>query len=754
MSIDPSTDSASDEPILPPTEPTGGPSTETFDDDEDVMPLNPLVVAAIGLILLAFIPFVASLKADFQWLDDVSITDNPFIRTNDGVARFWTAADPAGRYEPLTLTSYWIEYRLSSLSPVLYYAFNILLHVMSVIFLWTLLRRLDVPGCWVVAAVFAVHPIHVQSVAWISGRAILMSATLYLGAMLVYLRYSGITPVPPGSKTLMTLPSEPERLWGLSLILFVCAMLSHPIAVTFPLTIVFIIWWKRGTVAAKEWLLLSPFLVVGIGISVLAGYLQSIAPSVTALTSAFGKTQPADLIGFAIRAVVVYAGQIIAPIDTIFDYPRFVSSIGAVLISAFVVLLSLFILWILRPRIGRGPFTGAALFVLLLLPILGILDAPSIRYSFVADYRAYPASAALIALIVGCIAYLIQRQARPIQVAGSTLAGVIIFVLLVLSFRVDLNYLTPLKLWGNTVRQNKQSLLAANQYGEAARANANSNARLVEARNWFSRAEKLAPGDPQAKYNLGINDEADAFNARYLGRAEQSAALRKHAEGEFESALAMDSNFSPAALELGDMHAADKDEKGAIAAYRQALAAAPLSLRARLSLAGALRRDKQLDEAEQVLLDSIDIDPKVTAAHTELGNVYLQKQQLQQALDEYAAAVRLDPLNTTVLLNYGAVLDSNGQPDLASKQFLGATKLNPNLGIAFFDLGRVYLKLGRRQDAEIALQKATELNPTDAASQKLLADAITAVKEHGPGTAPSSQPMVGPPFLPHIEVQQ
>jgi hypothetical protein len=137
--------------------------------DELSLP-NPLVLAAIGLVLLSVVTFLPTLRGEATWLDDVSLTDNPFVQATDGVARFWNAADRAGRYQPMTLTSFWLEYRLFHDNLAAAHFINVLLNAVVVLLLWMLLRKLDVPGAWFAAAIFAVHPVHTQAVAWISGR--------------------------------------------------------------------------------------------------------------------------------------------------------------------------------------------------------------------------------------------------------------------------------------------------------------------------------------------------------------------------------------------------------------------------------------------------------------------------------------------------------------------------------------------------------------------------------------------------------
>ena len=755
MSTDPSSNPPNhQEPVSDsaetPIETTAGSSAEPGEiptihasEQGELEQLNPMVVAAIGLILLAFLPFVGSTRGTFLWLDDATVLDNPFIKVSDGIARFWTSADTTGRYEPLTEVTYWLQYHFFHLQPAAYRLANVLLHAAVVILLWTLLSRLAVRGAWLAAAIFAVHPVHTQAIAWVSGRSIILASMFYLSSMLVYLRYVGITPVPPGSKTLLTLPSEPERLWGLALALFACALASNPVAITLPLALALIIWWKRERVIPEQWLMLLPFFVISAGAAGWVWYLQASSPLKQAVISAYGTPPPGDQIEYGLRAISFYALKIVAPLDLNFDYPRFTPSMLELGASTFSIVIVLVTLFALKAKIGRGPFVAALLFVLAILPELGLLDAPALRYSFVADYRQYLASAALITLIVSVLATLFEHN-RGLHVIAPYVGGVIVAILFFLSDRAAANYVTSERLWSETYRTNKSSLLAADGYAEALR----FGHHLPEAREWSEHAEKIAPGDPRAKWNLGLTDEADAYDLQHSGQPDQAAKLRQHAVGEYETALALDPDYAPAATELGDLRARQKDDAGAITAYTQAINSAPTSIRARLGLAGALRRTGKLDDASAELYNVLDIDSNIAAAHTELGNVFLQKKMIQDALDEWAKAAVLEPLNTTVLLNYGALLASSGKPDLAAKQFFAATRINPNLSAAFYNLGLVELQSGHNQNAVIQFNHATELDPSESKYTKYLGIAKEALRLHGPGTMPSSQPSTANPFAP------
>jgi hypothetical protein len=431
----------------PPAQSTQTPPVLDYGASDEIALPNPMVLAAIGLALLSIITFLPTLRGEATWLDDVSFTDNPYVHATDGVARFWTTADQAGRYQPMTLTSFWLGTRLFHESLPAEHFINILLHAIVVILLWTVLRRLEVPGAWFAAAVFAVHPVHTQAIAWISGRSVVLAAVFYLAAMLVYLRFLGLTPAAE-AKTLFTLPPEPERLWGLAFVLFICALLSNAAAaVTFPIALLLVVWWKRDAISPKEWLGILPFFVVAVAVGAWAGWLQQSSMASEALLAAFGFTPFGDRLLIGLRAIWFYALKIVAPFPLIFDYPRWSSSVGIGALCGLLLVAALVLLWSLRGRWGRGALAGAFLFLVAIVPMLSLLDPPAIRYSFVADNRQYLASAALIALVAAWATRIFASEKLRTMLNPSYCGGAVIVVLAVLSLRQGNFYLNSQSLW-------------------------------------------------------------------------------------------------------------------------------------------------------------------------------------------------------------------------------------------------------------------------------------------------------------------
>ena len=229
--------------------------------------LGALVVLTI---LFAYVP---ALKSGYVWDDNVYVTNNHTLRTAEGLGRIWTEPGANIQYYPLVFTSFWMEYHLWGLHPFGYHLVNVVLHLFNVLLVWLILRRLGVRWAGLAAAVFALHPVQVESVAWITERKNLLSGAFYLAAVLVYLRFSGLGESDSAGSD----RARSGRSWGLYALvafLFVLALLSKTVAATLPVTLLVITWWKRGTLEWTDVLPLVPLFVLGVAMGSLTVYLE------------------------------------------------------------------------------------------------------------------------------------------------------------------------------------------------------------------------------------------------------------------------------------------------------------------------------------------------------------------------------------------------------------------------------------------------------------------------------------------------
>ena len=341
-------------------------------------------LAVLALCLLAGVCYLpAMLWGGLVWDDHIWYQSQAVLEWS-GLSAIWSwpsIIEKERHYWPLTYTTFWLEHKIWGLEPAGYHIVNVLLHLFNSLLLWRLLLRLAVPGAWLAAAVFAAHPLHVESVAWIIERKDVLSGLFYLTAVLVWMRFL-----------------EQPRPWryGLALLLFVAGLLSKSVVVTLPAALLIVQWWKTGRITGKDLQRLAPFFLVALLIT--AGDLYSYDSS----RHNFDYSWPERLL-IASRALWFYAGKLVWPTDLSVIYPRWNISLGdpwAWVYPAAALALAA-VLWFTRHRIGRGPLAGALFFAVTLSPALGFVNYGYMSYSLVADRFQYLAGIGVMAVIIG-----------------------------------------------------------------------------------------------------------------------------------------------------------------------------------------------------------------------------------------------------------------------------------------------------------------------------------------------------------------
>jgi len=349
-----------------------------------------LAVGALGLIVATLIAYAPALRAGFIWDDDAYVSENQTLRSGDGLRKIWFELGATPQYYPLVFTTFWAEYQIWEARPTGYHLINVLLHALSAVLLWRLLRLLGVPGAWIGAAVFALHPVNVESVAWISERKNVLSGMFYLSSALAYFHFDA---------RLLSTDAGRARIYALSLFLFLCALLSKTVTATLPAALLLVIWWKRGRVRWRDFQRVLPFFVLGMVFGLVTAWTERIHVGATGASWNFG---PLDRVLIAGRAVWFYASKLVWPNELTFIYPhwRIDSQIWWQFLFPVAALALLAALWFLRGRIGRGPLVAALFFGGTLVPALGFFNVYPMRYSFVADHFQYLAGIGLITLAV------------------------------------------------------------------------------------------------------------------------------------------------------------------------------------------------------------------------------------------------------------------------------------------------------------------------------------------------------------------
>jgi len=265
----------------------------------------------IILLFLVVIAYIPACQGDFIWDDNRYVSENPVLWRQGGLRDIWFHPTATIQYYPLVFTSFWLEYRVWGLFPGGYHGVNIILHGLNAGLLWLLLRRLQIPFPWLAAAIFALHPVHVESVAWITERKNVLSGFFYLIAFLAYLRFS-----PPEEPI-------PERgRWGwyaVALFAFAAALFSKTVTCSLPAVLVLVYWWKRSWPTRREIFALLPMFALGL---VLAMHTSKMEREWVGAAGEDWNFTPVERCLIAGRALWFYVGKLLWPYPLIFNYER------------------------------------------------------------------------------------------------------------------------------------------------------------------------------------------------------------------------------------------------------------------------------------------------------------------------------------------------------------------------------------------------------------------------------------------------
>ena len=362
------------------------------------------LVAAAAIILAAvLVVYLPALRAGFVWDDEQLITSNPLLRTFSGLIEIWSGGRTAD-YFPITNTAFWIEHHLFGDNPLGYHALNILLQAADAVLVWLVLRRLQIPGAWLAGLIFGIHPVHVESVAWISELKNVLAMFFTLLSILCFVEIDE----KPRSRT----------LYILSLILFALALLSKPQVVFMPMVLVLCLWWRARDFATlrREAIRTWPFFVMAAVFGLITIWFQN-----------RGIGEEEIIIGSVARrfvnagmAVWWYAGKVFLPARLMAIYPRW--RFDSPDLSEWLPLIALVsligLLWFFRNRGLRGVFVAAGYFVVALLPVIGLVRMAYLRSgTLVADHLQYFADVSLIALVCAGVTMLANRGRRELKTA-------------------------------------------------------------------------------------------------------------------------------------------------------------------------------------------------------------------------------------------------------------------------------------------------------------------------------------------------
>ena len=400
-----------------------------------------------GLILIlgVILTYSPVWWAGFVWDDEFVVTANPVIIGPLGLKEIWTTS--AADICPLTLTTFWFEHALWGLAPLPYHLMNVLLHGACAVLLWRVLRSLRVPGAWLGAALWALHPVQVESVAWITEMKNTESGLFFLVSILFFVKW------------LKNLGGRTGGGWNyaLTLIFAALAMASKSSTVILPVVLCSCAWWVEGRWHWRNLVKVGPIFLMSVAASALAVWTQKLQLA-TVPDPEGVRTWPERLVT-AGDAAWFYLGKLIWPYPLITVYPRWQIDAGqwVAYLPLMAVIVVLFILWFKRQSWSRPWFFVFAYFLVALLPVLGLVDNAIFRASFVFDHLQYLAGMGPLALAGAGIVRLADFAIPGRPWLQSSLCAGLLLILGILSWQRTWVYESQEMLWADALTRNPNS---------------------------------------------------------------------------------------------------------------------------------------------------------------------------------------------------------------------------------------------------------------------------------------------------------
>ncbi len=710
----------------------------------------------LALCLAVIVPYFPASQAGFVW-DDRIFLEAEAVRDVSGIWQIWfspSVIENESHYWPFVYTTFWLEHKLWGFEPLGFHVVNIALHLANTLLVWRLMLRLAVPGAWLIAAVFAVHPLHVESVAWVMERKDLLSTLFYLVAFWTYINFS---------------KTRRSGIYLASLALFGAGMLCKSIVVTLPAVLLLWHWWSSGRVTRRDLLRLLPFFLVAFGIAAADVAFSRIREPISFDYSLVERALIAS------HALWFYMVKLFWPLDLAIIYPHW--KVDAADPAAWQYLAGAaavpLLLWGIRGRVGRGPLACVLFFAVTLSPVLGFVDYGYMQYSFVAERYQYLAGLAIIILVVA----MATRSAGKWKGAGrwATL-GLVGFLLVlmgtltwrqaniyrdVITFNSHILALNPAARFAHVnlakglfdLGRLDEALAAAQIAVDKGAVPAEAHTalgatlaemkRFEEAEHHLRRAVELKPGFKtplhnliemyrrQGRYEDGLEtalivleQDPDSF----VGQSSSGLMLLQlnrleEAEVYLRRAVELNPRNGTNLQNLAEALRKQQRYEEAIGWYGKVIEVDPGLVQAYAAIADTFIRSKQFDEAVLVLKSGLDRFTDSTwraSLHNLMGMAEEGREQFDTAADQYLLAYQSNPDLEEAVTRLAAVHFSRERYEDALKYFREATGINPDNAQTWSNIGAVLHRMGRDDEAVASFEHALSVDPDHAQARGFL----------------------------------
>jgi Flp pilus assembly protein TadD len=659
-----------------------------------------LPVWQVGLIvLLVFLAYLPALRGGFVWDDDTHISTNETLRSWQGLWAIWFRPGATCQYYPLSFTLFWLGYQLWGLNPLGYHLLNVALHSLVAVLLWQILERLKVRGAWLAGVIFALHPVCVMSVAWMTELKNTLSAALALGAGWAYVRFAGLGVYGAAEANDDNAgPSASGTDWRygiLSLVLFLLAMFAKTAVSFLPATLLLVAWWQQERLVWRKAVPLLLMLVLVAVMGEVTFYIEHLHGAV----GAGFKLGWLERVLVSGRSFWFYLGKLFFPYPLTFIYERWNINNAAgwqyLYPAATVGLFAA--LWRTRRVIGKGPFAAMLHFYISTSLLILVVVLYMTRYSFVSDHWQYFGCMSVLALAAAGITRVLDWLEKWNRFLKPVLVGTLLLVLGLLTWRQCGMYADVENLWRDTLAKNPDSWIAHSNLGNCLY----NEGRIEEAMEHYHKAIQINPNSPEALTSLGV-----ALTAK--GRFDE--AIENHYK-----AIQISPNDSDALYNLGIALAAKGRFDEAIENYRKAIQINPNDSEALYNLGNALAAQGRFDEAIENYRRAIQVNSNRPETFFHLGMTLGLSGRTREAVVQYREALRLNPNLAEALNNLAWVLAAS--PDDGLRNGAEAIRLAEraceltHYGHPLFigTLAAAYAESGRFPEAVTTAEKAEQL---------------------------------------------
>jgi tetratricopeptide (TPR) repeat protein len=636
---------------------------------------------AAVLLAAVVVTYRPAWHGGFIWDDDEVITA-PELQSWHGMYRIWFEPGfTRQQYYPLTFSVLWFERKLFGDTMLGYHLVNLALHVVAALLVCRILQRLAIPGAFLATALFALHPVQVESVAWIVELKNILSTIFYLGAGLLYLRFDSTREC--GSYA---------AAWGL----FTASLLCKTSTLTLPAALLLVFWWQRGRLSFRRDVYpLLPFFVMG----VLSGLMTLAVEGEPLLETTLW--QRFLLPG---RAAWFYLVTLFWPFQLVPIYPRWNLDAALwrqVLPSIGILALASLLWWLCRWT--RGPLAALLFFLGSLFPVLGFFYPAYFDHSFVADHFVYLPSVGIFAAVASGTALGLQRLGRWHATTGRVACSMVVLLLAALSWHHS-----------HAFTGIEAHSLATLRYNPGCYAALCNLASVLTQRGEFLEAAA------RCREAIAVMPQVAALHVN-LGAALYGAGQKENALDAYTEALLLEPDNAVAHHSLGKVLVDVGRNAEALEHFTRAVELRPDIAEYQNTVGVLLLASGRDAESIQHFRKALELQPQYAEAHYNFGMALAKCGRPIDAVPRFKKALELEPAHPKARYDLALALNATGQTEAAITQYQKALEANPGFVEAMNNLSGIFFHEGRLDEAIQWLRKALDAKPDYQGAKRNLA---------------------------------